>query len=66
MTPRVRTVSGDVAPEELGATDYHEHLFQVSPLRAPERVGRSLGPHQLVDQCAHCYAPSQKVMTASQ
>lgn len=28
----VRTVLGDVTPEELGRTDYHEHLFQVSPL----------------------------------
>lgn len=28
----VRTVLGDVAPAELGRTDYHEHLFQVSPL----------------------------------
>jgi phosphotriesterase-related protein len=32
MTMRVRTVLGDVVPEELGATDYHEHLFQISPL----------------------------------
>jgi predicted metal-dependent phosphotriesterase family hydrolase len=32
MSPRVRTVLGDIAPEDLGATDYHEHLFQVSPL----------------------------------
>jgi phosphotriesterase-related protein len=31
MSPLVRTVLGDIAPEELGATDYHEHLFQVSP-----------------------------------
>jgi phosphotriesterase-related protein len=28
----VRTVLGDVAPGELGRCDYHEHLFQVSPL----------------------------------
>lgn len=28
----VRTVLGDVAPESLGRTDCHEHLFQVSPL----------------------------------
>ncbi|GAB3596111.1 phosphotriesterase family protein [Microbacterium tumbae] len=28
----IRTVLGDIAPELLGATDYHEHLFQVSPL----------------------------------
>lgn len=30
--PFVRTVTGDVSPEALGATNYHEHLFQVSPL----------------------------------
>ena len=28
----VRTVLGDVDPAELGTVDYHEHLFQVSPL----------------------------------
>lgn len=28
----VRTVLGDIAPIELGVTNYHEHLFQVSPL----------------------------------
>lgn len=28
----VRTVLGDIDPAQLGATDYHEHLFQVSPL----------------------------------
>jgi len=28
----VRTVLGDVAPDSLGPTDYHEHLFQISPL----------------------------------
>ncbi len=32
MTPFVRTAMGDVAPETLGRVDYHEHLFQVSPL----------------------------------
>jgi 5-phospho-D-xylono-1,4-lactonase len=31
-TATVRTVLGDVAPGALGATDYHEHLFQSSPL----------------------------------
>lgn len=31
-TPIVRTVLGDIAPEDLGRTNYHEHLFQVSPL----------------------------------
>jgi phosphotriesterase-related protein len=28
----IRTVLGDVEPESLGALDYHEHLFQVSPM----------------------------------
>ncbi|GAB3728608.1 phosphotriesterase [Nocardiopsis nanhaiensis] len=28
----VRTVLGDIPPQRLGRTDYHEHLFQVSPL----------------------------------
>ncbi|MCM3694840.1 phosphotriesterase family protein [Microbacterium oleivorans] len=28
----VRTVTGDVEPAALGAVDYHEHLFQRSPL----------------------------------
>ncbi|MGO2519822.1 MAG: phosphotriesterase family protein [Microbacterium sp.] len=28
----IRTVLGDIAPAELGSTNYHEHLFQVSPL----------------------------------
>ncbi|MFS0853828.1 phosphotriesterase [Microbacterium sp. 179-I 3D4 NHS] len=28
----IRTVLGDIAPALLGATDCHEHLFQVSPL----------------------------------
>lgn len=32
MTGHVRTVTGDVTPEALGNVDYHEHLFQVSPL----------------------------------
>ncbi|MBC6463210.1 phosphotriesterase [Actinomadura sp. HBU206391] len=32
MTGRVRTVLGDIEPETLGRTDYHEHLFQVTPL----------------------------------
>ena len=30
--PSVTTVLGEVAPDALGPTDYHEHLFQVSPL----------------------------------
>jgi predicted metal-dependent phosphotriesterase family hydrolase len=32
VTGRVRTTAGDVAAGTLGAVDYHEHLFQVSPL----------------------------------
>ncbi|KQZ24110.1 phosphotriesterase family protein [Microbacterium sp. Root553] len=28
----VRTVLGDIDPAQLGPTDYHEHLFQISPL----------------------------------
>lgn len=28
----IRTALGDIEPSELGRTDYHEHLFQVSPL----------------------------------
>jgi 5-phospho-D-xylono-1,4-lactonase len=28
----IRTVLGDLAPEDLGRTDYHEHLLQASPL----------------------------------
>lgn len=28
----IRTVLGDIDATELGATNYHEHLFQVSPL----------------------------------
>jgi predicted metal-dependent phosphotriesterase family hydrolase len=31
-TGRVRTTGGDVDPASLGRVDYHEHLFQVSPL----------------------------------
>lgn len=30
--PVVRTVLGDLDPGQLGRTDYHDHLFQVSPL----------------------------------
>ena len=28
----ITTVTGDIAPAHLGATNYHEHLFQTSPL----------------------------------
>lgn len=32
MTPLVRTVLGDVPAGDLGRVNYHEHLFQVSPI----------------------------------
>lgn len=32
MTGQVRTVLGDIPAAALGRTDYHEHLFQVTPL----------------------------------
>jgi phosphotriesterase-related protein len=32
VTAVVRTVLGDIDPTELGVTDYHEHLFQSTPL----------------------------------
>ena len=32
MTPVIRTVLGDIDPASLGPTDYHEHLFQRTPL----------------------------------
>jgi phosphotriesterase-related protein len=34
----VRTALGDVEPDQLGRTDYHEHLFQVSPLLPGEEL----------------------------
>jgi predicted metal-dependent phosphotriesterase family hydrolase len=34
----VRTVLGDLPAADLGPTDYHEHLFQASPLRATKRL----------------------------
>ena len=35
----VRTVRGDIAPSELGATDAHEHLFFTTPLQPGEEFG---------------------------
>lgn len=32
MTQTINTVLGPLSPDELGATNYHEHAFQVSPL----------------------------------
>lgn len=34
----VRTVLGDIDPAELGRVDYHEHMFQVSPLLPGEEL----------------------------
>lgn len=57
----IRTVSGDVDPSVLGRVDYHEHLFQVSPLlpgddlddedasRAEARLLRDSGFTTMVD-----------------
>lgn len=45
MTRVVRTVRGDVAPGELGATDAHEHLFLTTPLQPGDDfadVGRAV------------------------
>lgn len=36
--PIVRTVAGDIAPDELGCTDYHEHLLMRSPLLAGDEL----------------------------
>lgn len=38
MTAVVRTVLGDLRPVDLGPTDYHEHLFQASPLLPDETL----------------------------
>ncbi len=32
MIGQVRTVLGDIPAPALGRTDYHEHLFQATPL----------------------------------
>lgn len=37
-TGLVRTVLGDVAPAALGRVDYHDHLFQVSPLLVGDEI----------------------------
>ncbi len=42
MSPIIRTVTGDLAPADLGATDYHEHLFQVTPLLAGEELDEEM------------------------
>lgn len=38
LAPFVRTVLGDVPPASLGRVNYHEHLFQVTPLLAGEEL----------------------------
>lgn len=47
--PVVRTVLGDVAPETLGSTNYHEHLFQTTPMLP----GDELADEPLSAQEAH-------------
>lgn len=34
----IRTVTGDIPAAELGPLDYHEHLFQISPLLAGDEL----------------------------
>ncbi|MFL6027350.1 MAG: phosphotriesterase, partial [Friedmanniella sp.] len=36
--PSVRTVLGEIAAADLGPTNYHEHLFQVTPLLAGDEL----------------------------
>jgi phosphotriesterase-related protein len=36
--PVIRTVLGDIDPNEFGRCDYHEHLFQSSPLLSGEEL----------------------------
>ena len=38
MIGQIRTVLGDIPVTALGRTDYHEHLFQVSPLLAGDEL----------------------------
>ncbi|KRE81785.1 phosphotriesterase [Arthrobacter sp. Soil763] len=38
----VRTVLGDIAPDRLGPTNYHEHLFQASPLLPGDELDNEL------------------------
>ncbi|WP_153394657.1 phosphotriesterase family protein [Ornithinicoccus halotolerans] len=42
----VRTVLGDIPPERLGVTDYHEHLFQRSPLLPGEDLDDAAASEQ--------------------
>lgn len=37
-TGRIRGVTGDIDPQDLGTTNYHEHLFQVSPLLPGDEI----------------------------
>lgn len=46
MSGFARTVLGDIVGDELGAVDYHEHMFQVTPLLPGDELddeGRSAG-----------------------
>ncbi len=38
MTKYVRTVLGDISADDLGQTDYHEHIFQVTPVLAGDEL----------------------------
>lgn len=51
--PFVRTVLGDVHPDSLGRVNYHEHLFQVSPLlRGDELADEALSQEEAADLVA--------------
>jgi predicted metal-dependent phosphotriesterase family hydrolase len=50
----IRTVLGDVSPGDLGRVNYHEHLFQVSPLL----VGDELADEQASQEEAASLAAS--------
>ena len=51
--PFVRTVLGDVDPAALGRVNYHEHLFQVSPLlRGDELAHEDLSRAEAADLVA--------------
>jgi phosphotriesterase-related protein len=46
----VRTVCGDVDPDELGPTNYHEHVFQSAPLlQGDELTDVDAGARELAD-----------------
>ena len=57
----VKTVLGENDAWSLGRTNYHEHLFQITPLLpADERISRATGVHVVATTGGHRearYAP---------